>query len=204
MPWKTKISKKDPTCGLPLRIGDMVVSASPRNPSRYVCKRIVGLPGDRVLMDPRVQLGEVAEASQAEAEAEAQAEAEAVVGQSSEEGETGRGGGGGAASPSPSSLLVVSPIQRKGPDLYVTVPVGHVFLTGDNLSHSTDSRHYGPVPLGCIKGKVVARVSRRAFAERSALTRRAAQVWPSPRWFTGETLTLLAQSDGKSGDPAQT
>lgn len=63
-----------------------------------------------------------------------------------------------SAQPVPSSLIV-SPVQRRGSDLYITVPAGHVFLTGDNLSYSNDSRHYGPVPLGCIKGKVVARVS---------------------------------------------
>jgi inner membrane protease subunit 1 len=37
---------------------------------------------------------------------------------------------------------------------YVTVPKGHVWLQGDNMSCSNDSRHYGPVPLGLIHGRV--------------------------------------------------
>ncbi|KAJ5370719.1 uncharacterized protein N7496_006811 [Penicillium cataractarum] len=43
------------------------------------------------------------------------------------------------------------------PDM-VQVPEGHVFLIGDNLPWSRDSRTFGPVPLGLINGKVVARV----------------------------------------------
>jgi inner membrane protease subunit 1 len=38
------------------------------------------------------------------------------------------------------------------------VPEGHVFLAGDNLPWSRDSRNYGPVPMGLINGKIVARV----------------------------------------------
>ncbi|KAL9612369.1 MAG: hypothetical protein Q9167_003009 [Letrouitia subvulpina] len=37
------------------------------------------------------------------------------------------------------------------------VPRGHVWLEGDNLTESRDSRMYGPVPMGLIRGKVVAR-----------------------------------------------
>ncbi|KAL1976022.1 hypothetical protein VTN31DRAFT_4414 [Thermomyces dupontii] len=40
----------------------------------------------------------------------------------------------------------------------IQVPEGHVFLAGDNLPWSRDSRNYGPVPLGLINGKVIARV----------------------------------------------
>lgn len=33
-----------------------------------------------------------------------------------------------------------------------------MFLVGDNLPWSRDSRNYGPIPLGLINGKVVARM----------------------------------------------
>lgn len=39
------------------------------------------------------------------------------------------------------------------------VPEGHVWTTGDNLPHSTDSRHYGAVPMALIRGKIIARVA---------------------------------------------
>eukprot|EP00793_Prasinoderma_coloniale_P003457 PRCOL_00006693-RA len=39
----------------------------------------------------------------------------------------------------------------------ITVPGGHVWLQGDNLHNSTDSRYYGPVPRAMLKGVVFAR-----------------------------------------------
>jgi inner membrane protease subunit 1 len=49
--------------------------------------------------------------------------------------------------------------RKKGEGEWVKVPKGMVWLAGDNMSNSTDSRVYGPVPLGMIKGQVLARVS---------------------------------------------
>ncbi|KAJ6144869.1 mitochondrial inner membrane protease subunit 1 [Penicillium chermesinum] len=40
----------------------------------------------------------------------------------------------------------------------IQVPTGHAYVCGDNLPWSRDSRMYGPIPLGLINGKVVARV----------------------------------------------
>jgi inner membrane protease subunit 1 len=50
--------------------------------------------------------------------------------------------------------------DKWGQGKYIRVPKGHVWTAGDNLTNSTDSRDYGPVPVACIKGMVVARVSR--------------------------------------------
>ena len=41
---------------------------------------------------------------------------------------------------------------------YVQVPKGHVWLEGDNILSSNDSRYYGPVPEASLKGRVLARV----------------------------------------------
>ncbi|KAL4920487.1 peptidase S24/S26A/S26B/S26C [Aspergillus aurantiobrunneus] len=40
----------------------------------------------------------------------------------------------------------------------IRVPEGHVYLGGDNLPWSRDSRNYGPLPMGLINGKIVARI----------------------------------------------
>jgi len=79
------------------KIGDIIIATKPTLPSQRVCKRITGMPGDYVLIDPTI----------------------------------------------------------KNSTQMIQVPAGHVWVTGDNMSQSIDSRTYGPLPLGLIKGKIV-------------------------------------------------
>jgi signal peptidase I len=37
----------------------------------------------------------------------------------------------------------------------LTIPAGYVFVVGDSEPRSYDSRHFGPVPVEAIKGRVV-------------------------------------------------
>ncbi|XP_013140626.1 PREDICTED: mitochondrial inner membrane protease subunit 1 [Papilio polytes] len=79
-----------------LQHGDIVIAKNPTNPKQNICKRVVGLPGDKV----------------------------------------------------------------KGyfPRKSHIVPRGHVWLEGDNSGNSSDSRVFGPVPLGLIRSRVLYRV----------------------------------------------
>uniref|UniRef100_A0A023GMJ3 Mitochondrial inner membrane protease subunit n=1 Tax=Amblyomma triste TaxID=251400 RepID=A0A023GMJ3_AMBTT len=42
--------------------------------------------------------------------------------------------------------------------LVLKIPKGHVWLEGDNKDNSVDSRSYGPVPLGLIRGRALCRI----------------------------------------------
>ena len=86
-----------------LKRGDLVTYVSPLDPTRVVCKRLIGLPGDIICVDP-----------------------------------TGR----------------LAPSTE-----HVVIPKGHVWFIGDNAEMSRDSRQYGPVSMGLIRGKLVAKVS---------------------------------------------
>jgi len=44
----------------------------------------------------------------------------------------------------------------KGDGWLVQVPEGHCWVNGDNLAASRDSRHFGPLPLALVRGKVLA------------------------------------------------
>lgn len=37
----------------------------------------------------------------------------------------------------------------------IIVPVGHVYVVGDNKKRSFDSRHFGPIPIESIIGRVI-------------------------------------------------
>ncbi|KAG8438254.1 hypothetical protein GDO86_008811 [Hymenochirus boettgeri] len=80
--------------------GDIIVAKSPDKPSVNICKRVIGLEGDRICT-------------------------------------------------SSSSAF----IKR-----HTYVPKGHVWLEGDNLQNSTDSRIYGPVPYAMIRGRICLRI----------------------------------------------
>ncbi|PVU86489.1 hypothetical protein BB559_004277 [Furculomyces boomerangus] len=80
-------------------VGDVVASINPLDPETQVMKRILGLSGDVICIDP-----------------------------------------------------LLSNTR------YVKIPKGHVWLQGDNTSNSVDSRIYGPVPIGLLKGKVLFKV----------------------------------------------
>ena len=107
--------------------GDLLVYISPLDPTRTVCKRLIGLPGDIVCVDP-----------------------------------TG----------------VFAPSTE-----HIVVPKGHVWVVGDNVAYSSDSRMYGPVPMGLIRGRIIARV--RDFSEKSL---NDTSLTKEPPGFTGTTL----------------
>lgn len=84
-----------------LKVGDVVTARSVQNPRHMVCKRVLGMEGDTVLIQP---------------------------------------------------TTMFAPMRK------VIVPKGCVWLQGDNLMNSTDSREYGPVPYALIRGRVVCKI----------------------------------------------
>ncbi|EPQ28246.1 uncharacterized protein PFL1_04073 [Pseudozyma flocculosa PF-1] len=206
--------KTDQTQGTGLRIGDIVVALSPANPNRTVCKRVIGLPGDTICVDPRMRpipdyawRGRRAATPTSISTRTARTSSSTTSGSGGGSGGSGGSGGkrletdiddddvdllssmdsspsdggggydddvegGSAPATAPavdrptlehdraalSELRASTYLRSRGEVQYVTVPSGHVWLTGDNLGNSTDSRHYGPVPMGLVKGKVVAKV----------------------------------------------
>jgi signal peptidase I len=116
----------------PVSVGDVLVV---QHPSRQgtVCKRVVGLPGDEILLGSGHRgFGGVAGASASSSSLLASFR----------------------ASPDRSSTSTASTNRRQ----LVVVPDGHVWLEGDNPSNSSDSRHYGPVPASLIVGRVLFRI----------------------------------------------
>lgn len=99
------------------RLGDCIVAVKPTDPSHRVCKRISGMPGDYILVDPGMRKD--------------------IVNYVPNE-------------------FGSSIIEEDEFNTYIRVPQGHVWVTGDNLSHSLDSRTYNALPMGLIKGKIIA------------------------------------------------
>lgn len=53
---------------------------------------------------------------------------------------------------------IIKTTDSSGNEIIVEIPVGHVWLEGDNKAYSRDSRHYGPVPYALLQGKALFKV----------------------------------------------
>lgn len=101
--------------GRGVKLGDFIEADNPMFMSSPVGKRIVGMPGDYVILDPPLSPTS-----------------------------------GGAVVPG-----IIEDDIRDEPQM-IRVPEGHVWVVGDNLSWSRDSRFYGPLPMALIRGKIIA------------------------------------------------
>lgn len=50
---------------------------------------------------------------------------------------------------------VVARAPALGRIVKVTIPEDYVFVVGDSLTASYDSRHFGPVPIAAVRGRVI-------------------------------------------------
>lgn len=66
----------------------------------------------------------------------------------------GRAHVGGATLSEPYLQIMCAPGDRCALPRAIRVPPGHFFVLGDNRPYSSDSRSWGPVPLGSIEGRV--------------------------------------------------
>lgn len=113
-------------CRQPVRRGDVAIFAYPNDRTVLYVKRIVGLPGDRIQVEGSVVRVNGAPLSEPAQSAPRFAEPAAAH----------------------------TPPTNAGAPLDFVVSPGQLFALGDQRSRSTDSRHFGTVPLHDVVGRV--------------------------------------------------
>lgn len=127
-----------------IKVGDCVQIASPIMHGIMSNKRVIGMPGDYVLRSKCYSPTPGSAPVSGITDWQKGMKAEQLVKESDQ---------------SPEAIKRI--IQETGleneqewdePEL-IQVPEGHVWVEGDNLAWSRDSRYFGPVPMALIKGR---------------------------------------------------
>lgn len=119
--------------------GDIIVAKNPQNPRQSVCKRVIALPGDRVITQSSFHPFSDSSNSANKRDLEP-VENEHVEHLEDADLDTG------------------ALTQRTFRSNVIVVPRGHVWVEGDNPANSLDSREFGPIPLGLIRSRAVIRL----------------------------------------------
>lgn len=130
--------------------GDIVIAKCPNEPKSFICKRIVGLPGDKIEIKPRFTWNPFSSSKSIITVDENDniidtndADDKYLNFELSIDG---------------NQINNQTASQRTFRSRLIHVPKGHVWLEGDNSENSLDSRNYGPVPAGLIVSRAIVRL----------------------------------------------
>lgn len=139
--------------------GDIIIARNPTNPRQFICKRILGLPGDTVIMHSAITVNPFASAAAVHSGV-LDSERETVRIRGDDDYVKARPADSASAEEEDAGEQLVTETmrQRLFRSNVVVVPRGHIWLEGDNAANSSDSRQYGPVPLGLVRSRAVGRV----------------------------------------------
>jgi len=150
-----------------LQRGDIVTCICPENPGEVVCKRVVGLEGDEVAVPMRWPGSPPLDSVKGVPGGMAglpSGTGSRSAGAGGAGGAAGGGGGGHAGGgpwwwrPWQDEKARLRRQLKAREHVVMEIPRGHIWLQGDNVDRSKDSRSYGPVPYALVTGKVVAQV----------------------------------------------
>lgn len=128
--------------------GDIVIARSPIEPKMFICKRIVGLPGDKIHMKPKINFNPFGSTkSEVTVDEKALRDIMPFV---DEDDDFDRN--------KTNHINNQDSRMRTFRNKMICVPKGHVWLEGDNSENSIDSRTYGPVPMGLIQSRALLRL----------------------------------------------
>lgn len=129
--------------------GDIVVAKNPIDPQTFICKRIVGLPGDKIHMKPKINFNPFGSTkSEVTVDEKSLCDIMPFVDDDTEldSGDKSK------------HIVNQDSAMRTFSNKVICVPKGHVWLEGDNSENSIDSRTYGPVPMGLIQSRAFFRL----------------------------------------------
>ncbi|KAK5083626.1 Mitochondrial inner membrane peptidase complex subunit [Lithohypha guttulata] len=130
-----------------IKVGDVVQIASPIFPKQYNGKRVIALPGDYVLRSKSYSVAPGGAPVPGITDWKQRIEEEKVA-----------AGQAVASSAGPVELMKSlaedshEEEEWDEPEM-IQIPEGHVWVEGDNLAWSRDSRFFGPLPMALIKGR---------------------------------------------------
>lgn len=129
--------------------GDVVIAKNPIEPKMLICKRVVGLPGDKIHMKPKLNLNPFGSSKTEVNRDDSMREIMPFADLDEDD-----------AFDSDKSKHINNQelAMRTFRSKSIIVPKGHLWLEGDNSENSIDSRTYGPVPMGLVQSRAAVRL----------------------------------------------
>lgn len=132
-------------------VGDIVVARSPVEPQKTVMKRVRAVGGNVVRIDPtdseyfQFEMKKMFERFDKDNIQRSSPKLNAIPNDSID------------SDPKDSENSIASkvtePLRSDVPERDVMIPHGQIWIEGDNPEHSTDSRHYGPIPIALAEAR---------------------------------------------------
>lgn len=137
--------------------GDIIIATNPTNPTQSICKRVVGLAGDKIVIRNASTINPFSKDKPSNVTPSTDNESVKRLDVMSPEM---------PSSSAINNLSIKDEIEQPQQtwmemvwkNKTIVVPRGHIWVEGDNLENSSDSRYYGPIPQGLIKSRAVLRV----------------------------------------------